>query len=77
MPQSVNEPSNERDLNSTAIHSNESYWLKTQTAKDFIEALTKSRFLDSSDLRQVVIIENPNKTITALLGFFSLDKITP
>lgn len=30
------------------------YWLKTQAAKDFINALTESRNLDFTDLQQVM-----------------------
>ena len=38
------------------------YWLKTQAAKDFIDALIASRNLDAADLQQVVLIENNKPT---------------
>lgn len=52
------------------------YWLATQAAKDFIDALIASRNLDAADLQQVVIIEKTHETITAR-GFSSLDKFRP
>ena len=35
------------------------YWLATQASKDFINALSEARNLDSSDLQQDVLIEKP------------------
>ena len=38
------------------------YWLKTQAAKDFINALSKARNLDLADLQQVTYGGNANGT---------------